>query len=97
MNATARLVLLVTLGLGATTPVVAQISMQPTSPPTVTADNETWYVTNEPVMFAGNPYYPAGPSMHFLPNEMVLSGFFRGVPLYTRTTIEPYSVVLVPA
>jgi hypothetical protein len=48
-------------------------------------------------MFAGSAYYPAGPSIHFLANEMVLSGFFRGVPLYTRTTIEPYSVVFVPA
>ena len=27
---------------------------------------------------------------------MVLSGFFRGVPLYTRTTIEPYSIVFLP-
>ena len=27
---------------------------------------------------------------------MVRSGFSRGVPLYSRTTIEPYSVVFVP-
>ena len=27
---------------------------------------------------------------------MVLSGLFRGIPLYTRTTIEPYSVVFLP-
>jgi len=96
MKETARLVLFLVLGSGVALPVLAQISIQPTPPPTVTAENESWYVTNEPVLFAGTPYYPAAPSIHFLPNEMVLSGLFRGVPLYTRTTIEPYSVVFVP-
>src|SRR3954470_4102589 len=96
MKETARLVLFLILGSGAATPALAQISIQPTPPPTVTAENEPWYVTNEAVVFAGNPYYPAGPSIHFLANEMVLSGLFRGIPLYTRTTIEPYSVVFVP-
>src|SRR4051812_30140574 len=96
MKETARLVLFLVLGSGVALPALAQISIQPTSPPTVTAENESWYVTNEAVLFAGTPYYPAGPSIHFLANEMVLSGLFRGVPLYTRTTIEPYSVVFVP-
>lgn len=97
MNTTTRwLILLVVFGCAPTSSVVAQITMQSTSPPTVTVENESWYIMNEPVIFAGNNYYPGGPSIHFLPNEMVLSGFFRGVPLYTRTTIEPYSVVFVP-
>ena len=96
MNTAARIVLLVILGLAGTSAAVAQITMQSTAPPTVTAENESWYVTNDPVIFAGNNYYPAGPSIHFLANEMVLSGFFRGVPLYTRTTIEPYSIVFLP-
>jgi hypothetical protein len=96
MNATTRLVLLVILGFAETSPVVAQITMHSTASPTVTAENESWYVTNDPVIFAGSNYYPAGPSIHFLANEMVLSGFFRGIPLYTRTTIEPYSIVFVP-
>ncbi len=96
MRRTARFVLLVILSLAATSFAVAQIRLQSSAPPTITAENESWYVTNDPVIFAGNSYYPAGPSIHFLPNEMVLSGFFRGVPLYTRTTIEPYSIVFVP-
>ncbi len=97
MNRTAaRLVLLVILDFASLSPALAQISMQSTPPPTVTAENESWFVINEPVSFAGNNYYAGGPSIHFLPNEMVLSGFFRGVPLYTRTTIEPYSIVFVP-
>lgn len=96
MNRTTRLVLLGMLALAAASPALAQISMQSTPAPTVTAENEPWYATNDPVSFAGNNYYPAGPSIHFLANEMVLSGFFRGVPIYTRTTIEPYSIVFLP-
>lgn len=68
----------------------------PTPQPTVTAENETWYLNGEPITYAGNLYYPAGAAIHFMPNEMVRSGFYRGIPLYTRTTIEPYSVVYVP-
>ena len=96
MHRMAPLLLLVVLAVAGASAAVAQITMQSTPPPTVTAENESWYVTNDAVIFAGNSYYPAGPSIHFLPNEMVLSGFFRGVPLYTRTTIEPYSIVFVP-
>lgn len=91
-----RLVLFAFIIVGATRVTLAQIQMQPTAPPTQTAEMESWYATNEPVIFAGKWYYPGGPSIHFLSNEMVLSGFYRGIPLYTRTTIEPYSVVFVP-
>ncbi len=75
---------------------LAQIRLQPAAAPTVTAEAETWYQTGEPLQFAGNVYYPAGPAIHFLPDEMVQSGLYRGIPLYSRTTIEPYSVVFVP-
>jgi hypothetical protein len=74
----------------------AQVNLQPTPQPLVTAENETWYRTGDPVMFAGNIYYPAGPAIHFNGDEMVRSGFYKGIPLYSRTTIEPYSVVFVP-
>ena len=74
----------------------AQVNLQPTPQPIVTAENETWYRTGEPVIFAGNLYYQAGPATHFNGDEMVRSGFYRGIPLYSRTTIEPYSVVFVP-
>ena len=75
---------------------VAQLSVVPTSAPTITAENEPWYLNAEPISYAGNLYYPAGAQVYFNPNEMVRSGFFMGIPLYTRTTIEPYSVVYVP-
>jgi hypothetical protein len=74
----------------------AQINVRPTPPPTVTADNFAWFEQREPIYFAGNWYYPAGPQIHFMGNEMVRSGYYRGVFLYTRPTLEPYSIVYVP-
>ena len=74
----------------------AQVISQPTPAPVVTADSEMWYLNGEPVTFAGNTYYPAGAQVSFNSNEMIRSGFHLGVPLYTRTTEEPYSVVYVP-
>jgi hypothetical protein len=76
--------------------VSAQVNIRPTPAPAITAENEGWYQRGEPIVFAGNLYYRAGAAIHFNPNEMVRSGAYEGVPLYTRTTIEPYSVVFVP-
>jgi hypothetical protein len=86
----------IALALALITPTFAQMNVQPTRPPLVTAENERWYQVGEPVMFAGNIYYPAGAAIHFNANEMVRSGSYRGIPVYSRTTIEPYSVVFVP-
>jgi hypothetical protein len=77
-------------------PADLQVTHRPTPAPTVTAENESWYVDGKPVMYSGNIYHPAGPQVHFNGNEMVRSGFFHGIPLYIRTTIEPYSKVFVP-
>jgi hypothetical protein len=84
----------VLLALGV--PASAQIETRPTDPPLVTAANESWYLLREPVQFAGDLYYPAGPAVFFNGNTMVRSGHYNGVPLYTDTTVEPFSVVLVP-
>lgn len=97
MNRQARLLILILLCATASdTSTTAQVQWYPTPPPIVTAENERWYLRSEPVMFAGHLYYLAGPAIHFLANEMVRSGSYKGIPLYTRTTIEPYSVVFVP-
>src|SRR4051812_36048123 len=72
------------------------MTIRSSRPPAVTAESEPWYVSGSPITFAGNFYYPAGPRVHFMPSEMVRSGDFLGVPLYSRTTIEPYSVIFVP-
>jgi hypothetical protein len=74
----------------------AQTGAPPAPPPIVTAENEPWYLSGEPLTYEGNFYYPTGALTAFNRNEMVRSGFYRGIPLYTRTTWEPYSVVFVP-
>ena len=74
----------------------AQVALQPAPDPVETAEDAPWYVAGEPLVFAGNLYYPAGPRVFFNRYEMIRSGFYEGVPLYTRTTVEPYSVVFVP-
>jgi hypothetical protein len=76
--------------------VLAQMTLHPTPRPIVTADNEAWYQAGVPIFHAGNTYYPSGPLVHFNGNEMVRSGHVGGIPLYSRTTIEPYSFVFVP-
>ena len=77
-------------------PAAAQVQSRPTDPPLVTAANESWYVLGEPVQFAGELYYPAGPAVFFNGNTMVRTGHYNGVPLYADTTLEPFSRVLVP-
>jgi len=77
-------------------PAWAQMQSRPTDPPLVTAANESWYLLREPVQFAGELYGQAGPPVFFNGNTMVRSGHYNGVPLYTDTTVEPFSVVLVP-
>ena len=74
----------------------AQIANRPAPVPTVSAEQEDWYRAGEPITFAGNVYYASGPQVYFNANEMIRSGAYRGVPLYTKTTIEPYSIVFVP-
>ncbi len=97
MNCRARsLILALSVGVFSSNVAFAQVVIQPTANPTVTAENEPWYLIGEPVTHAGSLYYPAGPRVFFNPNEMVRSGFHMGIPLYTRTTIEPYSVVYLP-
>ena len=77
-------------------PADAQPMIRDTRPPSITAESENWYLSGIPITYEGHFYYPAGPRVHFIPAEMVRSADFRGVPLYARTTIEPFSVVFVP-
>jgi hypothetical protein len=82
--------------LVASVPAAAQIVNRPTDPPIVTAENDSWYRLREPLIFAGEAYYPAGPVVFFNGNTMVRTGHYNGVPLYADTTLEPYSIVYVP-
>jgi hypothetical protein len=74
----------------------AQATWQPTAPPVVTAENEPWFRAGDPIIWSGAYYYPAGTPRFFSPNEMVRAGSFRGVPLYTDATLDPYGIVYVP-
>lgn len=74
----------------------AQVQMGRTDIPEVTAENEPWYLDREPIPFSGERYYPAGALVFFNANEMVRSGYHLGIPIFTRTTIEPNSIVYVP-
>ena len=68
-----------------------------TRPPTVTAENGT--VVSDRASrssLPGTAISRRARRFTFCANEMVRSGLFRGIPLYTRTTIEPYSLVFVP-
>ena len=96
MTRSIRLLLASVVLLSAAETSWGQLNIQPTPAPLVTAEGEAWFRAGEPIVYSGGLYYPAGALIHFLPNEMVRTGMFRGVPLYSRTTIEPFSVVFVP-
>jgi hypothetical protein len=96
MNGTAGLVICCAFTACVAQPAFAQLTVRDTHPPAVTADSESWYQSGVPITYEGSYYYPAGPKVHFIPSEMVRTGDFRGIPLYARTTIEPYSIVFVP-
>jgi len=91
-----RLGLMVVAIAGVATQATAQAIWQPTPPPLVTAENETWYRAGSAIEWNGSFYYPAGAARAFDPDAMVRAGSYRGIPLYTDTTLEPYSIVFVP-
>lgn len=92
----ARQVILTAALVFAPAAVYAQATWQPSPAPLVTAENEAWFRAGDPIIWSGAYYYPAGTLRFFSPNEMVRSGSFRGVPLYTDATLDPYGIVYVP-
>lgn len=77
-------------------PALAQATWQPATPPLVTAENTSWYQAGDPIIWNGDYYFPAGAVQGFNPYQMVRSGSYLGIPLYTDATLEPYSIVFVP-
>ena len=96
MMGRARLFILAVLLLTMLAPSQAQVQWQPSQPPLVTAENESWFQAGDPIIWNGDYYYPAGPRQFFDRYQMVRSGSFRGIPLYTDATREPFSIVFVP-
>lgn len=74
----------------------AQAYSLPTPAPQITAASAAWQIRGEPVFYAGNFYYPTGPSVFFDGNVMVRTAVYRGVPLYVDASVDPYSIVYVP-
>ena len=81
---------------GASAPAVAQVNVQPTPAPVVTADDRPWFRARDPIVFDGSLYYPTGAQIFFNRFDMIRSGYCDWVPLYIRTTLEPFSVLFVP-
>jgi len=84
------------LAILASVSAVAQITWQPSAPPLVTAEETAWYQRAEPIICNGEYYYPAGAAQGFNRYQMVRTGSYRGIPLYTDATLEPNSIVFVP-
>jgi len=73
-----------------------QAVWEPTPAPVVTAEGEPWYRAGSPIEWNGDVYYQAGVARAFDPYVMVRAGSYRGIPLYSDTTLEPFSIVFVP-
>src|SRR5262249_55936702 len=73
----------------------AQTDWRPTPAPQISALAD-WQIQGDPVFYSGDFYDPTGPDVFFEGNVMVRTGVFRGLPLYTDTTRQPFSTILVP-
>jgi hypothetical protein len=73
-----------------------QGTWRPMPAPQVTAAGEPWLLNREPIFYAGEFYYPAGPTVFFDGRVMAPVGFHRGVPLYENTSEIPFTVIYVP-
>ena len=74
----------------------AQTTWQPTPAPTTTAENEAWYRSGEPIPYGDTLYYSAGATVFFNRYQMVRSGTYRGIPLYTDSTQDSFGIIYVP-
>lgn len=74
----------------------AQVFQFRTPPPDVTAAASAWQLNSEPIVVAGLTYYPTRGFRLFDGQVMAQTGMFAGVPVYSDTTIEPWSEIYVP-
>jgi hypothetical protein len=91
-----------TLGLVLTVAVLlpslgnAQVFEFRTPPPDVSAAGALWQIDGDPIVVGGLTYYPTRGFRLFDGQVMARTGMFEGVPVYSDTTIEPYSELYVP-
>jgi hypothetical protein len=74
----------------------AQAFQLRTPPPEVSAAAAFWQINSEPIMVGGLMYYPTRGFRLFDGQIMVQTGLFQGVPVYSDTTLEPFSELYVP-
>ena len=67
-----------------------------TPPPDVSAASAIWQASGQPIVVGGLTYYPTRGFRMFDGHVMSQTGLFDGVPVYSDTTIEPYSELYVP-
>jgi hypothetical protein len=74
----------------------AQVSQFRTPPPDVSAAAAEWQINSTPIVVGGLSYYATRAFRLFDGQVMSQTGLFEGVPVYSDTTIEPYSELYVP-
>jgi hypothetical protein len=74
----------------------AQVFYQPTPAPLVTAESEAWFQNREAITWDGAIFVPSGAIRPFSETQMVRTGVFRGIPLYTDVLMPSFTVLFVP-
>src|SRR4051794_29222413 len=74
----------------------AQVSPFRTPAPEVSGAAAEWQIESAPIVVDGLTYYPTRGFRLFDGQVMAQTGLYSGVPIYTDTTIEPFSEVYVP-
>jgi len=74
----------------------AQVFQYGTTPPDITAAAAPWQLNAEPIVVGGLTYYPTSGFRFFDGAVMVQTGLFGGVPVYSDTTMEPFSELYIP-
>src|SRR5215471_5316920 len=74
----------------------AQVFRFRTPPPDVSAAGAAWQINSEPIIVAGLTYYPTRGFRLFDGQVMAQTGTYDRVPVYSDTTMAPYTEVYVP-
>jgi hypothetical protein len=74
----------------------AQVLRFRTPPPDVSAAAAEWQINSTPIVVGGLSYDATRAFRLFDGQVMSQTGLFEGVPVYSDTTIEPYSELYVP-
>ena len=74
----------------------AQVFRFLTPPPDVSAAGAEWQISSQPIIVRGLTYYPTRGFRLFDGQVMAQTGTYDRVPVYSDTTLEPYTELYVP-